>query len=75
MEFLLSGIMIIHQLRPEILIFFVGKSCHKKYCSFCQMETSKTTPTFFILEFGQPFGRSKTVLLLYGNLTTPTHKI
>jgi len=21
------------------------------------METRKTTPTFFILEFGQPFGR------------------
>ena len=46
MEFLLSGIMIIHQLRPEILIFFVGKSCYKKYCSFCQMETRKPLQLF-----------------------------
>ena len=42
----MSGIMIIHQLRPEILIFFVGKSCYKKYCSFCQMETRKPLQLF-----------------------------
>jgi len=76
MEFLLSGIMIIHQLRPEILIFFVGKSCYKKYCSFCQMETRKPLQLFLYWNSVNHLdGFKYPSLFSYGNLTTPTHKI